>query len=309
MKFLRPFQNFGQAAGLIYTSPAFIEVQGLALDAADNLYCSDGISNFIFVFLRGSTTVARTIGGTSSTGPTASTLNGPAGIAFDSAWNLYVADFFNHRVLRFGSSVVFTGSSGFVAGDVTIPPTATISIATALSIGGSLTSFAALALGTNATLIVNGSANIFAPVRVSSGALIDTVGNFTVGGGVTLTPIITQSPGWNVSSISFLVARFAASTGSTFVLENAVANFSGSECYALGPPVQTVSSTTLSISISVAYTCDGLSVGAMIGIAVGASVLGVGLVIVLISIIRYNLQRRESDMKVELKQKLLDNNI
>ncbi len=89
LKFLPPFQPSRQSARLVYTTATapLTEPQCLVLDSSDNLYCSDA-SHWIFMFLRGSTTVARRFGGPDGGTPSASTLNLPGGLALDSASNL-----------------------------------------------------------------------------------------------------------------------------------------------------------------------------------------------------------------------------
>jgi uncharacterized protein (TIGR03437 family) len=91
---------------------------GLALDAAGNLYVADTGNNLVRRVSAGGTftTVAGT-GAADSTGDggtaTLAALNGPEGIAFDTAGNLYIADTFNHRVrvvTRDGNIAAFAGT-------------------------------------------------------------------------------------------------------------------------------------------------------------------------------------------------------
>jgi DNA-binding beta-propeller fold protein YncE len=99
MKFVRPFASNGSPAVQVYTA-GLDDPQGLVLDPSDNLYCSNAGNNRIFLFLRGSTVVAQSFGGTGlPTAASLTTLNLLAGLAMDSASNLYAADFGYNSVL------------------------------------------------------------------------------------------------------------------------------------------------------------------------------------------------------------------
>ncbi len=99
---------------------------GVAVDSAGNLYIADSANHRIRkVDPAGTiTTVAGTgaAGFAGDNGPAASArLNNPSGVALDSAGNLYIADFNNHRVRRVDPSGIITtvagnGSIGY-AGD------------------------------------------------------------------------------------------------------------------------------------------------------------------------------------------------
>jgi hypothetical protein len=192
---------------------------------------------------------------------------------------------------------VFRGSSGVVVVDVAMPLNEAIVISTTLSIGGSLTSFAVLSLDTNASLYVNGTISINSALRVASGSVIVVEAGFTVGGGATLTPVITVNPG-NASSISLLVARFAANFTGSFVVQSAVPSFPGSDCFAFGQPLQVFQPSSLSVSITVSNECSGgIPIGAIIGIAVGGALLGVLGIFVVILIWR----QRKTQSVVALK--------
>jgi sugar lactone lactonase YvrE len=112
---------------------------GLALDAAGNLYVADTGDNFVTrVAPDGTQTVVAGNGtaGFSGDGGAAvsASLNGPQGIAFDAAGNLYIADTFNHRVRMVtpaGSISTFagTGMPGF-SGDGGPAATATMILPT-----------------------------------------------------------------------------------------------------------------------------------------------------------------------------------
>ena len=75
----------------------------MKLDSDGNMFIVDNNNHRIQLYCRNSTSnrIGRTIVGTGVPGNTAQTLNYPAGIALDSALNLYVSDTSNHRIQRF----------------------------------------------------------------------------------------------------------------------------------------------------------------------------------------------------------------
>ncbi|MDX2128824.1 MAG: T9SS type A sorting domain-containing protein [Chloroherpetonaceae bacterium] len=95
---------------------------GVAVDGSSNLYVADQNNHRVLRFASASTaltgaaaTVALgqpnlTSGTANNGGRSASTMNGPYGVAVDVSGNLYVADFSNHRVLRFNNITDYTGS-------------------------------------------------------------------------------------------------------------------------------------------------------------------------------------------------------
>jgi len=113
------FEN-GQAATLVLGQSSFTTgtsgttastlsaPRHLAFDSSGNLWVVDNSNNRIlrydapFTDGEAATLVLGQSSFTTGTsGTTASTLNGPFGIAFDSSGNLFVADFSNHRILRY----------------------------------------------------------------------------------------------------------------------------------------------------------------------------------------------------------------
>ena len=94
---------------------------GIAVDAAGNLYIADTGHNQIRKVSNGVTT---TIAGSGTAGfggdnglATNAQLNNPTGVAVDSAGNLYIADYANHRVRKVSNGVITTlagnGTAGF----------------------------------------------------------------------------------------------------------------------------------------------------------------------------------------------------
>ncbi len=214
-----------------------------------------------------------------------------------------MADFGNNRVLKYGNKVLFTGTSGTFDGDVTFPLNSTTVISTTLSINGSVTTFGALALDTNATLVVNGSVNVNSPLRIASDAVIVADFSFVIGGGATLTPVVTVHPG-SVSTLSLVVARFAPNKASgTFVMRDATASFPGSECISFGTPSQVMQSSSLSVTMSVSNVCgEGLPLAAIIGIAVGGAIIGIVVVVALVLVMRFWMREATNKARVRIKQ-------
>jgi uncharacterized protein (TIGR03437 family) len=96
------------------TSAELYEPSGVAVDSAGNLYIADTRNNRIRKVSSGViTTVA---GGGSSFGDngpaTRAWLNGPAGVAVDSAGDLYIADLGNNRIRRVSNGVITTVAGG-----------------------------------------------------------------------------------------------------------------------------------------------------------------------------------------------------
>jgi hypothetical protein len=84
---------------------------GVALDSSGNLYVPDFYNNRVLFYPSGSTTATRVYGqgGSFTTntpnngGVSANSLYYPSGVALDSSGNLYVADYYNSRVLFYPS--------------------------------------------------------------------------------------------------------------------------------------------------------------------------------------------------------------
>ncbi len=107
------------------TSASFDGPQGIAIDAAGNLYVADGVNQRIRKIAVG-TNVVSTIAGTGTAGYTGNNstasgaeLNYPSGVALDAAGNIYIADNANNVIRKIAASngiittVVGTGASGF----------------------------------------------------------------------------------------------------------------------------------------------------------------------------------------------------
>ncbi len=92
----------------------------VAIDALGNLYVADGANNRVLRYSNAATAVANTPAITvfgqsnmfsnavNSGGLSASTLNRPLGVAIDRLGNIYVADSFNNRVLRYSNATTAT---------------------------------------------------------------------------------------------------------------------------------------------------------------------------------------------------------
>lgn len=113
----------GTGSGALFNSPA-----GVAFDSAGNLYVADFGNNKIRKITPAGvvTTFAGTGAQGSADGPgNTATFNGPAGVAFDSAGNLYVADQNNNEIRMITTAgVVSTFAGSTTAGHVDATGTA-----------------------------------------------------------------------------------------------------------------------------------------------------------------------------------------
>ncbi|RSL14962.1 sugar lactone lactonase YvrE [Edaphobacter aggregans] len=130
----------GQATAAQLDSP-----QGLALDAANNIYIADTHNDCIRK-ITAATGIITTIAGTSTPGfsgdagpATAAHLNLPTALAFDTTGNLYFADTQNHRIRKITATsgiittIAGTGTQGF-SGDNGPAIAATIDSPTGLAV-------------------------------------------------------------------------------------------------------------------------------------------------------------------------------
>ncbi len=85
---------------------------GLALDATGNVYFSD--SSHVWKIVNGATTLVAGSGAYGFGGdggpPAQATFNAPAGLAFDSSGNLYIADTQNHRIREISNGTISTAA-------------------------------------------------------------------------------------------------------------------------------------------------------------------------------------------------------
>ena len=97
------------------------QCQGLFIDVTNTLYCSvDDVHQVFKKWLSDNITTSASIAGTGVAGSAADMLNRPNGIFVDTNFDLYVADYSNHRIQKFqsGQSYAIT-----VAGNTSITTT------------------------------------------------------------------------------------------------------------------------------------------------------------------------------------------
>ncbi len=185
----------------VATVAALGSPQGVAYDAAGNLYVADSKNHQVTrTDTAGQLTVVAGTGAQGFAGDgsaaVAAELNGPIGVAVDSAGNLYIADTGNHRVRRVDAegliaTVVGNGVAG-VAGDG------------GPGVSASLRGPAALVLDASGALLIADAGNHRIRKLQRNGTLITVVGSGSEGdngdGGSALAASLEQPSGLTVLS-------------------------------------------------------------------------------------------------------------
>jgi sugar lactone lactonase YvrE len=107
----------------LYTAPPSMmrgrlpNIEGLAIDAQDNLYFTEWFGNVVMkVATNGSATPVAgtgTPGFSGDGGPaTAAELQGPSGVSLDSSGNIYIADTMNHRIRKVSADGTISSMTG-----------------------------------------------------------------------------------------------------------------------------------------------------------------------------------------------------
>jgi sugar lactone lactonase YvrE len=147
--------------------------QGVAVDSAGNVYIADTANNLIrkvsggviTTFVGNGTTVS-----SDGVAPTATGLNGPAGLAVDSANNLYIADLSNHRIRKVTGNTITT-----VAGNGIFDTTGDAGPATSAAIGNP----ASVAVDSAGNLYIGDISSAKLVRKVSNGIITTIAGNYT----------------------------------------------------------------------------------------------------------------------------------
>jgi sugar lactone lactonase YvrE len=122
---ITPAQDVTTFAGNVHTGPGFADgtgseanfrlPEGLAIDAADNIYVADASNNMIRKITPAAvvTTVAGKLASGSDNGTSAdATFNGPLGVAVDKSGNIYVTDTQNSLVRKIAANGDVTTLAG-----------------------------------------------------------------------------------------------------------------------------------------------------------------------------------------------------
>ncbi|UJR12894.1 hypothetical protein I4U23_017068 [Adineta vaga] len=86
------------------------------VDSASNIYISDTYNHRVMLWRKNSSNGIVVAGISSNVGCSASLLNYPFGLAIDSLQNIYIADCYNHRVMKWAPNAT---SGTYVAGSCT----------------------------------------------------------------------------------------------------------------------------------------------------------------------------------------------
>ena len=210
------------------TSASLSSPNGLAFDAAGNLYISDS-GNMAIRMLNASGIISTFAGGAASLGDgglaTNASLYFPAHINFDTQGNLYIADTYNSRIRKVtpylnvtvnslsicpGSSATLTAtgattyswSSGATTASIVVTPTATTTY-TVMGATGAAMSLATATVSVNppSTITTSGNATVCAgsSTSITAAGVVTYTWAPATGLDVTTGPIVNASPAVNTS--------------------------------------------------------------------------------------------------------------
>ena len=235
------------------TSAQFHDPFGVAVDSAGNLYIADSGNNRIRKVANGIiTTVAGngTPGFSGDNGPaTSAQLNGPAGVAVDSAGNLNIADGGNNRIRKVSNGVITTvagnGTLGY-SGDNGPATSAQLARPVAVAVGSAGNVYVVDGLDDGIRILTP-----FSPCTYSVSPT--TLQAPASGGSFTVSIQTTASCSWTVSGLTRWITISGVSSGTG----------SGSVTLVVAPNSGTALSATISIAgVSVAVTQAAPSVAA-----------------------------------------------
>jgi sugar lactone lactonase YvrE len=292
--------------GIAATSAELNIPTSVALDSAGNIFIADFQNNRIRK-VSASTGLISTVAGNGTAGynsdgiaATSAELNGPSGVAVDSAGNIYIADTNNERIRKVSASTGLISTVSVVATSVAVDSTGNIYFSNSIfiqrvSAAASGLSFASTAVGSTSsdspqtvTLWNNGNTALTLPIP-TSGNNPSIASNFTLNStGGTACPLIgsTSSSAGTLAvgasctlPISFAPTAAGTISGSLVVTDNSMNGTNVMQTISLGGTAtlaqasQTITFTPPSSPVTYGVAPISLSASASSGLAVTFSVI------------------------------------
>ncbi|MBS1684133.1 MAG: T9SS type A sorting domain-containing protein [Bacteroidetes bacterium] len=147
--------------------------EGVAVDAAGNLFVSDEGNSRVLMFPPGSTstTYGTVVAGGNGAGSGANQLNHPYNLAFDAAGNLYVADLNNARIQKYtrsGGTIYIPATAGTYTATYTTAGGCTSPVSNSISVSPSVTP--SVAVTVSSATICSGAVDTFTAHPTNGGS-------------------------------------------------------------------------------------------------------------------------------------------